>query len=307
MCARASTSAVPAVPSLVGRTRRRVLWIGGAPDIELALVRDALARDADVLEAATPRAAADLAAAVAGRSPAFAVLAADRAGRFSSADAVLVSRAWPLVPLVSAASSLVDGRRRSGPPLPGVEEVPWHDLPGRARWWLAALDAGLPSSLGLPATARREERVLDAVVACGRAAAAAMAAGPVDVAVAASRPEAVEGLCDLIDATGHAVVRRVVGRPPVDVAAAALLWDAGDLDPDRIEWLRLVSANRPGLFIVVLDSFPRGDTTVAAVRAGAAAVLGRPVSLEALAGTLLAAADAGSQAVEKVLRTFFHG
>ena len=42
-----------------------------------------------------------------------------------------------------------------------------------------------------------------------------------------------------------------------------------------------------GLFIVLLDSFPRGDTVAAALRAGAAAVLGRPVCLEAVAGTLL--------------------
>jgi len=290
--------AVPG-PALVCGARRRVLWIGDTESVEMSLVRDAMAVDADIVDVATPRDAAALAAAGERRSPAFAVLAADRPGRFAQTDAVLVSRAWPLVPLVSAASSLVDGRRRSGPPLPGVEEVPWHDLPGRARWWLAALDAGLPTSLGLPATARREERVLDAVVACGRRAASALAAGPVEVAVAASRGEGVEGLCDLLDVAGHVVVQRVVGRPPVDLSAAALVWDAGELGPDRIEWLRLVSANRPGLFTVVLESFPRGDSVVEAVRAGARAVLGRPVSLEALAGTLLGMRNAGQPGLSR--------
>jgi ActR/RegA family two-component response regulator len=52
-------------------------------------------------------------------------------------------------------------------------------------------------------------------------------------------------------------------------------------------WLGILAANRPGLGIVLLDSFPRGNTARAAVRAGAAAVLGRPVGLEALVGTLL--------------------
>jgi hypothetical protein len=49
----------------------------------------------------------------------------------------------------------------------------------------------------------------------------------------------------------------------------------------------MLAANRPGRGIVLLDSFPRGDTTRLALRAGAAAVLGRPAGLEPLAGTLL--------------------
>ena len=301
MNARTAMSDASPASALGAAPRRRVLWIGGSSGLELALARDAIAVDADVVDAATPRDAAALAAAGDRRTPAFAVLAADRPGRFALADAVLVSRAWPLVPLVSAASSLVDGRRRSGPALPGVEEVPWHDLPGRARWWLAALDADLPTILGLPATARREERVLDAVVACGKTGSPAIAARPREVAVAASREEEVEGLCDLIEKAGHIVVRRIVGRPPVDLAAATLVWDAEDLRPERIEWLRLVSANRPALCIVVLDSFPRGDTVAEALRAGAAAVLGRPVALEALAGTLL------GPPAERVVWTFSQG
>ena len=49
----------------------------------------------------------------------------------------------------------------------------------------------------------------------------------------------------------------------------------------------MFTAHRPGLPVIVVESFPRGDTVLAALRAGATAVLGRPLSLEALAGTLL--------------------
>jgi NAD(P)-dependent dehydrogenase (short-subunit alcohol dehydrogenase family) len=128
------------------------------------MARSELAALADVTDADSPQAAVAAASASAEKAtPALAVLASDRPARFTAADALLLSQAWPLMPIVSVASSLVDGRRRSGPQLPGVDEVPWHDLPGRCGWWLAAFEAGLPTSLGLPATARREERLEDLV------------------------------------------------------------------------------------------------------------------------------------------------
>jgi ActR/RegA family two-component response regulator len=99
----------------------------------------------------------------------------------------------------------------------------------------------------------------------------------------------VEAVADLVTAAGHAVVGRRVGKPPIDHAAEAVVWDAGDLEPPQITWTGLLAANRPGAAIILLDSFPRGDTAAAATRMGATAVLSRPASLEALAGVLLAA------------------
>ncbi len=269
-------------------SRPRVLWIGSAAGVELGVAQAGVAAHADVTHAESPQEAVTLATA-AGAAPVFAVLSADRPGRFTSADALLLSRTWPLMPIVSVASSLADGRRRSGPPLPGIEEVPWHDLPSRCGWWLAAVEAGLPTSLGLPATSRREERLLESIGGI-------RSLGPghprvhvpdVEVSVAAAHADDLEGLCDLLTLAGHRVVNRQVGRPRLEETAAALVWDVRDLTVGDLEWLRLLAANRPGLFIVILDSFPRGDTVVAAVRAGAAAVLGRPVSLEAVCGVLL--------------------
>ena len=259
---------------------RRVLWVGSTSGIEFGLARSALAAHADVVEVErAPDAdhqAGDLA-------PAFAVLASDRPGRFTVADAAALSRRWPLMPIVSVASSLVEGRRRSGPQLPGVEEVPWHDLAGRSGWWLAALDAGLPTGLGMPATARREERLLESLAALRRRPDWAAT----DVAVAAGRPVELEGLCDLLDIAGHQIVHRSCGRPRIDETATAVVWDVDDVLADQLAWVRLLAANRPGLEIVLLESFPRGDTAAAAIQAGAAAILGRPVSLEALTGTLM--------------------
>ena len=282
--------------SLAAVTRRRALWIGSAAGLELGMARTAIGALADVTDAESPQAAATAASAadVAQVTPLFAVLAADRPGRFTPTDALLLSRIWPLMPIVSVASSLVDGRRRSGPQLPGIEEVPWHDLPGRCGWWLAAFEAGLPTSLGLPATARREERLLESIGGIRASDPAAhhghgvhMPGACGDVSVAAIQTDDLDGLCDLLALAGHRVVNRQVGRPRLDETAPTLIWDVRDLAGPDLEWLRLLAANRPGLFIVILDSFPRGDSVLAAMRAGAAAVLGRPVSLEALAGTLL--------------------
>jgi hypothetical protein len=170
---------------------------------------------------------------------------------------LLIARRWPLALIVSVGTSLVDGRRRSGPPLPGVEEVAWHDLAGRLDGWLAAFAAGRPGPLGLPTTARREERLLAATDAARES--------------RDNSPE-MEG--------------RATGRPRLDEPAAVLVWDVGHLEDEDLAWLRMLAANRPRLGIVILESFPRGDSTAAALLAGAYAVLGRPVALEALVGTL---------------------
>lgn len=289
-----TTRRIDAFPAPVAR--RRVLWVGSTAGLELGMARAAVGAQADVTDAESPQAASQLAgnADAAGSTPVFAILASDRPGRFAVADVLELSRVWPLMPIVSVATSLVDGRRRSGPQLPGIEEVPWHDLPGRCGWWLAAFESGLPSSLGLPAATRREERLLESMTGLRRRSGAALPGSssmvhlpPVGVSVAASHSDDLEGLCDLLTLSGHTVVHRQLGRPSLDESAAALVWDVCDLAGRDIEWLRLLAANQPRLFIVILDSFPRGDTTLAAVRAGAAAILGRPVSLEALAGTLL--------------------
>ena len=208
-------------------------------------------------------------------------LASDTPGRWTLRDAATLSRRWPLAAIVSVATSLADGRRRSGPPLPGIEEVAWNDLPGRLAWWFSDLDAGRPGTLGLPATARREDRVLD------MASRVRTWPDPGGLSVAARRAIDAEGIAELLAAAGHTILRQSCGRPPLDEPADVLVWDVDTLEHADLVWLRMLAANRPGLAILLLDSFPQYDTILAATQAGAAAVLARPVSLESLAGTLL--------------------
>jgi hypothetical protein len=217
-------------------------------------------------------------------APGLILLASDRPGRWSLDDVILLTSRWPLVPVISVGSSLCDGRRRSGPALPGVEEISWHDLAGRIGRWFADLNTGRPGGLGLPTTARREERLLEsALLAPGRT---PPPESP-SVVLAARRLLDLEGLADLLSLAGRRIERRMQGRPPLEATGSTVIWDAGRLDREDLAWLQLLSSNQPSLPILVIESFPRGDSTLAALRAGARAIVGRPVSLEALMGTLL--------------------
>jgi hypothetical protein len=218
--------------------------------------------------------------------PTLVLLASDVPSRWSLADAVRIARCWPLAPLVSVASSLVEGRRRSGPPLPGIEEVPWSDLPSRLAGWLADLACGRPGTLGLPATARREDRVLEAATRLRRGPAPDSPAPT--VSVAAARPADLESLGDLLAAAGYAVARQTCGRPPLDEPADVLVWDVECCSDDDLSWLRMLAANRPRLAVILVTSFPRLEIVAAAAAAGAVAVLGRPLAIESLGGALIA-------------------
>lgn len=268
-------------------SRRWILWVGSAEGGELGLASAAVAVQAQVIAAASPQAAGAAHGSLPRPSPVCIVLASDRPGRWTPADALHLSQLWPLAPIVSVAASLVEGRRRSGPQLPGVEEVAWHHLAGRCGWWLAGLEERRPAGLGLPTTARREERLLESLPPLHRLAPDAARLPPPEVSIAAQRDEDLEPLADLIAAAGCRVADRAVGRPSLNGPASTVVWEVGRLVPADLEWLRLLAANRPGVAVVVLENFPRGDTAEIAVRAGAAAVLGRPVPLDVLAGTVL--------------------
>ena len=274
-----SSSAGPALEP----GRPRGYWLGSVAGDELDLVRGALRDRLDLVEHRTVEEAVAWESARAGRRPDLVLLATDRPGRWSLATAVAAARHWPLAALVGVVTSLGEGRRRSGPVVPGLEEVAWHELPGRLECWLAARAAGRGGGLATPATARREERLLDA---CDAVAALGHAAPAMSVAIAGGRGADLEGLADLLALAGRRVAGATPGRPPLDLEAPLLVWDAVVIGADDLAWLRMLAANRPSLGIVLLDSFPRGDTTRAALRAGAGAVLGRPLTLEILEGTL---------------------
>jgi hypothetical protein len=259
-----------------------IAWVGSVTRPEHAWARTAAAAIAPLCDIT----AIDHAAEGREVSPTVTLLATDRPGRFAVADAVAIARRWPLTVMVSVATSLADGRRRSGPAFPGIDEVLWCDLPGRLGWWISEVRAGRPGMLGLPSTARREDRLFEAAA---QVSGARLAGRPSrGIAIAARCSADLDGLAALVAAVGHDIVRCPSRRPPVDVEADLVIWDAEALDTSHLAWLRILTTHRPGLDVVLLDSFPHQETASAALAAGAMAVLSRPLALETLAGTLLA-------------------
>lgn len=262
------------------RSSRSLLWIGNSwATLESQLTAD------ETATLVTMRQAATVAAAMPPPTidepqppPTFICLAESRPGQIGLAEVLSLSRRWPLARLISVETCLADGRRRSGPLLPGVTAVAWHDFPAKLRYWLGELAARRAGSLGLPITARRDERWL---------------AGPTpvrrvrpSVTVAAKSAATAEAVGDLVTVAGGDVVAESVGRPPIADASACVVWDCGSRIDGEVGWLELLAGQQADRAIILLCSFPRGDAVQAARRAGAAAVLGRPVDLEALAGLL---------------------
>ncbi len=271
-------TAAAKVSGTVVPVRHQALWVGTDASPDLGLARAAAARLAEVHVVRSPAAIALPPDPFRERSPAVIFLASSSPGRWMLGDAVALSIRWPLSPVVSVAATIVDGRRRSGPPLPGVEEVMWHDLPGRFASWLDDREAGRPGTLGLPATARREEGIMENVRPRARG---------YRVALAAKRQGDLECLADLVAAAGANIVSQNRGRPPLDDDAAILAWDVGLVDASTLAWLRMLVANRPGRQVILFESFPRAESTEEALEAGAVAVLGRPCGVETFAGTII--------------------
>jgi len=265
---------------------RHLLWIGDSTatlEFQLAAAETAavisLQQLPDVATAIGQR------AAEAAPEPTFVCLAEPRPGLICLADVLAVSRRWPLARMISVASCLADGQRRSGPPLPGVVTVPWHDLPARLRYWLAELAAGRPGSLGLPLTARRDERWQGQA---GFADPSQPRRRP-RVTVAGDTTATAEAVGDLVRVAGGEVVEQITGRPPIAADCDCIVWDRGARLDGDLGWLQLLAGQQPERPIILLCSFPRGDAVTAARAAGATAVLGRPADREALLGLLLTA------------------
>jgi len=140
------------------------LWIGESADEQAAGEELAMA-----LRWAQERLQVTTAASIADACrlepwyPAVILLPLAWSGAIGEAELIWLSRRWPLAELVLVTGSAVDGRRRRGPALPGAVAVPWYELPGRIGQWCRQRREGAGHPLGLPATCRREDRLLASV------------------------------------------------------------------------------------------------------------------------------------------------
>ena len=260
------------------------LWVGTTDHPELSIALDWLKARMTIL---TFKTSDDVHEARShhDRMPTLCLLACEHAGMWIEKDVALIVSSWPLTPVVSVLGSLADGKRRSGPMLGGVDDLFWYDVAGRVGGWLEQLNHHQPGVFGIATTSRIEERLLSSL-SLGRYSLFQSQSIVSSIAVVARRSIDLDGLIDLVKATGREAVAFLADHPPLDESFDIILWDLEDIRANDMAWLELLSANMPHALIVLLESFPRGHSSERTRRAGAAAVLSRPVALDVLNGVL---------------------
>ena len=259
-------------------------WVGTTDHPELSIALDWLKAHVTILTFKTPEDVYE-ARLSHDRMPTLCLLACEHAGMWLEKDVALIVSSWPLTPVVSVLGSLADGKRRSGPMLGGVDDLFWYDVAGRVGEWLEQLNHNQPGVYGIATTSRREERLLSSL-SLGRYKLFHGLPRVSSIAVVARRSIDLDGLIDLVKATGREAVSFLGDHPPLDESFDIILWDLEDIRATDLAWLELLSANMPHALIVLLESFPRGHSSERTRRAGAAAVLSRPVALDVLNGVL---------------------
>ena len=265
------------VPAAIRSGAPRGIWVGDdtAPEMALAF-RWASQQLAVVQEAGVPEALQ-----VVGPPPAVVFVPFTWSGEVAGGDLVKLARRWPLAVLVLVVGSVVDGWRRRGPVLPAAVAVPWYELPGRLWLWNQQREAGLAGGLGTPTTSRREDRLLARLAADRRCRQPVLQA-----AVAAPSQSLGEGLELLAVTAGIRVVSRCQGSPDAHAEGDVVLWDVGDVGEAQREHLRLLRAAQPTRPVLLLESFPRGDTAVEVLACGGSHLLGRPLEADVLSATI---------------------
>ena len=267
-------------------TNRRLLWIGDIDQTaEFCHVAESISSEIEMHQYPSVDVALN-ATTSHDPDPTIICLAETHPGQIQYRDVLRLAHHWPLSRIVAVGSCLSDGRRRSGPVVDGILEVPWHDLRSRMQVWLQRIESGSPSSLSRAPTLRREERWLAEAIELQTSCDSVTRSAQVTVTVAASSKTMTEAVGELVTAAGGLLVNCITGKPAIEDTADVILWDLYDSPDSQLEWIRLLTSQKPNRALALLCSFPRGDSAQAAMEAGATTVLGRPTDCEAIRGVL---------------------
>jgi DNA-binding NarL/FixJ family response regulator len=245
-----------------------VVWIGAASRSEFQAARQLLDEQTclDVV--------ADVAQAIdycdTAQSVDLAIVAQAFPGEFSREAIDRLRRRHPLLPLWGLLGSWCEGEMRSGAAWHGVPRVYWHQFELRMGEQLARLRAGQTPQWIEPLTASEEERFL---AFSDRP----LARGDGLVVVDSLNCDSSQFLAQTCRRHGYQVVE--VTRLAAQIRGVRVaVWDCEQFDRDIARLESLVNAVWPAP-VVALVSFPRIDQVRAALRAGAAAVLSKPLRL----------------------------
>jgi CheY-like chemotaxis protein len=196
-------------------------------------------------------------------------------GEFSCESIDRMRRMAPLARVVALLGSWCEGETRTGDPWPAAIRVYWHQWEPRAHQELDRLCRGACSAWSLPVTAGEEERLL-------LAADEPLARREGLIAIVTADFGMQEWLAAACARRGYATVWLPAGRAVRVEGATAAVFDGDECGDDEAGRLRALAAALGHVPIVALLDFPRLDDCRRARRAGARAVLSKPLSLEDL-------------------------
>jgi ActR/RegA family two-component response regulator len=252
----------------------------------VAIAADLGTAIASVCRTATPGRLDGPAPAEGEGEPAAIILAQSYPGQFAAAAIERLQALAPLARIVVVAGSWCEGEMRSGRPWPGAIRLYACQAEPRLRRELAALLAGEPTPWTLPPTATEEERLL---------AAAERDVPPRQgqVAIFGRRAALTDWLAAACRQRGYTATIAAPDDVAVVTAPHAAILDCDDLDAMAVAEARELAIRLAPAPLIVLAGFPRADQVRAALAAGAAAVLAKPIAFDDLDGQLAAVGQKG--------------
>lgn len=212
------------------------------------------------------------------------VIAQSYPGEFSHQSVDRLRAASPLTRIVALLGSWCEGEMRSGHPWPAVVRLYWHQGLGRIAREIKRLAGGACPSWGLPLTATEEERLL-AECATGFQPVATRQRPVLRqglVGIAARRFESFDWLSAVCRQYGSPTVWLRGPQYPRVEGLTAILIDGTDFGDAEMTTLRRLSERYSQARRVALMDFPRIEDRERVLRAGADAVISKPVSVEDL-------------------------
>jgi hypothetical protein len=207
--------------------------------------------------------------------PALVVLLQSHPGEFSQPTVDELRRRWPLARIVAIAGSWCEGEPRTGGMLAGVYRMTWEIAAARLNVELPELAAGR-GAFALPPTATAEEFTTTAPPRSFEQ--------RLVVAVAARRISTAEPMIDALHAAGACTIFYSLADPPVVRGVDAVLWDVAGCE-QAVDAFRAKLPRDARLIVAVCD-FPRPQDLQRFDRLGVSSVLGRPLQLDDLLGSI---------------------
>jgi len=178
----------------------------------------------------------------------------------------------PLSRVLGLMGSWCEGEMRTGRPWPGSIRIYWHQWLPQCGRQLACMARNECSVWDLPVTATEEERLL-------LAAEQPLPDCPGLVAIYSHRYEMGDWLSAALRSRGCSTVWLRPPHPARVEGAAAAVFDGSELRGEQLDELKQLSTALTPAPILALLSFPRIEDHRRARRAGAAAVLSKPLQL----------------------------